>query len=146
MNESFGIAGVYFYGHRWRWTKLPPPPPRVYGWVGGSPKTRGGPFTPPPPSITKQGAVPQVFAQCRPPPLISPLILRMPPPLTPSCRGPSLVPLLHSTRTAKVLSEFFLADAQFIGGDAPDISDCYICMQLLLLYSTDFPPQNQVRP
>eukprot|EP00668_Euglena_longa_P015114 GGOE01019163.1.p1 GENE.GGOE01019163.1~~GGOE01019163.1.p1 ORF type:complete len:669 (+),score=183.01 GGOE01019163.1:287-2008(+) len=45
----------------------------------------------------------------------------------------------------KVLSEFFLKDSTFIGGDAPDISDCYICMQLLLLYSTDFPPQNQVR-
>mmetsp|Transcript_47785 Transcript_47785/g.80245 ORF Transcript_47785/g.80245 Transcript_47785/m.80245 type:complete len:748 (-) Transcript_47785:608-2851(-) len=48
-------------------------------------------------------------------------------------------------RDMQVLSDFFLRDATFIGGDAPDISDCYICMQLLLLYSTDFPPQNQVR-
>ena len=47
-------------------------------------------------------------------------------------------------RDMQVLSDFFLRDATFIGGDAPDISDCYICMQLLLLYSTDFPPQNQV--
>lgn len=53
---------------------------------------------------------------------------------------------LASLQDMKVLSEFFLKDSTFIGGEAPDISDCYICMQLLLLYSTDFPPQNQGPP
>lgn len=45
----------------------------------------------------------------------------------------------------KVLTDYFLRETPFVGGDEPDIADFTICMHLLLLFATAHPPPDRVR-
>ena len=44
-----------------------------------------------------------------------------------------------------MLSDFFLRETPFIGGEEPNIADYAICLQLLILYSTSHPPPDRIR-
>uniref|UniRef100_A0A7S1NM55 GST N-terminal domain-containing protein n=1 Tax=Eutreptiella gymnastica TaxID=73025 RepID=A0A7S1NM55_9EUGL len=45
----------------------------------------------------------------------------------------------------KVLTDYFLRETAFIGGDEPNIADYAICLELLMLYATPHPPPDRVR-
>lgn len=45
----------------------------------------------------------------------------------------------------KVLTDYFLRETPFIGGEEPNMADYSICMHLLMLYATSHPPPDRVR-